>query len=298
MADGTSALPAVAPATAVDAVTAFLSDSRSVSDQSFERLVELMERFARFATTGHGLADLRRCDQALVGEFVTARTGTGAAPSATVMHLRRCAVRLLFRVARDVGLVDSDPTMDLRLPVRPDSSARPLLDGEVEVCRAVSMHHLHETRLPAAWALAEAGVRTGELAGVTVADVDLDGGRVWASGSRSSVARWVEVGEWGVPQVARRLRRLDGDPARPLVYTGNGSAKSRQAASCIAVSVTLARAGLGDDPSVRPISVTAWAGRQVFERTGRIEDVCSYLGMRSLDRAARLIGLDRVDGGC
>jgi integrase/recombinase XerC len=172
-----------------------------------------------------------------------------------------------------------------------------LLDTEVEACRAVSMHHLDETRLPAAWALAEAGVRTGELANVTVADIDPDEGRVFASGSRSSIARWVELDDWGATQVARRLRRIDGGPARPVVYTGNGSAKSRQAASCIAISVTLARAGLGDDPNVRPISVTAWAGRRLFERTGRVEDVRSYLGMRSLDRAARLIGLGRTDGG-
>ena len=232
-------------------------------------------------------------DRALVDEFVSAPTSSAEPPSATVMHLRRCAVRLLFRVAREIGLVDVDPTMDLILPVRPDTAARPLLDGEVEVCRAVSMHRLDETRLPAAWALAEAGVRTGELATVTVADVDLVDGRVWASGSRSSVARWACLTEWGAAQIDRRLRQLDGDPSRAVVYTGRGSAKSRQAASCIAVSVTLARGGLGDDPNVRPISVVAWAGRQLFDRTGRIEDVRDCLGMRSLDRAARLIGLDR-----
>jgi integrase/recombinase XerC len=265
-----------------------------LSEQSFERLVELMERFARFATTGHGYGDLRRCDRSLANDFVVAPTSLSVSPSATVMHLRRCAVRLLFRVAREIGLVDTDPTLDLALPVRPDAAARPLLDAEVEVCRAVSMHRLDETRLPAAWALAEAGIRTGELAGVTIADIDLDGGRVWASGSRSSMARWADLDEWGSTRVERRLRRIEGDPHQPVVYTGSGSAKSRQAASCIAISVTLARAGLGDDPRVRPVSVTAWAGRQVFERADRIEDVRSYLGMRSLDRAARLIGLDRV----
>jgi integrase/recombinase XerC len=284
---------AVAPTTAIDVVAAHLSAAGSLSEQGSERLVELMVRFARFATTGHGLGDLRRCDRALVDEFVTAPTSLGTSPSATVMHLRRCAVRLLFRVAREMGLVDTDPTMDLTLPERPDTAARPLLDDEVALCRAVSMHRLDETRLPAAWALAEAGIRTGELAEVTVADVDVDAGRVWASGSRSSAARWVELDDWGATQVARRLRRLDRDPARPVVYTGSGSAKSRQAASCIAISVTLARAGLGDDPNVRPISVTAWTGRRILERTGGIEDVRSYLGMHSLDRAARLIGMER-----
>lgn len=292
MADGTRPADPVAPTTAVDVVAAHLLTTGSLSEQGFERLVELMERFARFATSGHGLDDLRRCNRALVDEFVAAPTTVGRSPSATVMHLRRCAVRLLFRVAREIDLTNADPTVDLTLPSRPDSAARPLLDEEVQVCRAVSMHRLNETRLPAGWALAEAGVRTGELASVSVADVDLDGGRVWASGSRSATSRWADLDEWGVAQVARQLRRLPDDPSRPLVYSGSGSAKSRQAASCIAISVTLARAGLGDDPKVRPISVTAWAGRRVFERTGRIEDVRSYLGMRSLDRTGRLIGLD------
>jgi integrase len=293
MVDGTCTTAGVAPATAVDAVAAFLADGGSLTEQSFERFVELMERFARFATTGHGLGDLRRCDRAVVSEFVTAPTSERVAPSVTVMHMRRGAVRLLFRVAREIGLVDSDPTLDLVLPVRPDTAARPLLDSEVEVCRAVSMHRLDETRLPASWALAEGGVRTGELAQVAVADIDLGDGRVWASGSRSSLARWADLTEWGAAQLARRARALDGDAGRPVVYTGSGSAKSRQAASCISISVTLARGGLGDDPQVRPISVAAWAGRRVFERTGRIDDARAFLGMRSLDRTARVIGLDR-----
>ncbi|GAG48547.1 unnamed protein product, partial [marine sediment metagenome] len=121
------------------------------------------------------------------------------------MHLRRCAVRLLFRVAREIGLTDADPTVDLTLPARPDSAARPLLDEEVQVCRAVSLHSLDETRLPAGWALAETGVRTGELAEVSVADVDLHGGRVWASGSRSTIARWADLDEWGVAQIEGRI---------------------------------------------------------------------------------------------
>ena len=55
--------------------------------------------------------------------------------------------------------------------------------------------------------------------------------------------------------------------------------------------MVLLRAGLVGEPDVRPASVAAWAGRAVFERTGRIEDAAAAMGVRSLDRAARLIGL-------
>lgn len=292
MGDGTRAPAGVSPAAVVDAVAAYLVAEGSVTEQSFERLVELMERFAAFVSAGHGVGDLRAANRAMVDEFVNAPTTQGERPSATVRHLRRCAVRMLFRVGRELGVIESDPTMDLGLPARRPPAPRPLTDGEVERCRAASMYDFDGTRLPTAWALAEAGVRTGEMAKVTLGDVDVDGPGLEVAGCRSAMPRRVELTEWGVPQVGRRLARLRGGPAQPLVYEGDGSDTAKQASSCIAISVTLARAGLGDDPRVRPVSVVAWAGRRVYDETGRLEDAMCYLGMRSLDRTARLIGLE------
>jgi len=249
-------------------------------------------RFAGFASTGHGVLHLSETTRAMVDEFVDAPTSAGAAPSATVRHLRRCAVRLLFRTARQLGLVEGDPTLDLELPARGPPSARPLTDTEVDRCRAAALYLCTATRLPAVWALAEAGIRTGELANVTIADVDLEHGVVHSPGCRSAVARTVPLTDWGAAQIGRRVRVLPNDPDQPVIYEGNGSDKSRQAASCIAVSDCMTRAGLGRDPAVRPVSVAAWAGRQVFDETGRIDEVAARLGMRSLDRAARLIGLE------
>ena len=292
MADGTPALAGSSPSCAVDAVAAQLVAEGAVTEQSVERLVELMGRFAGFVSVGLGLVDLSGTTRAMVDEFIDAPTSDGTPPSATVRHLRRCAVRLLFRTARRLGLVDGDPTLDLELPARRPPAARPLSDAEVERCRAASLYLFEGTRLPVAWALAETGIRTGEMAKVTVGDVDLDRAVVLAPGCRSAVARTVSLTEWGKAQVLRRLSSLPGDPGRPLVYEGDGSDKSKQASSCIAVTDSMTRAGLGRDPAVRPVSATAWAGRKVFEETGRIDEVAARLGMRSLDRAARLIGLE------
>lgn len=291
MADGTPALAGLSPSCAVDAVAARLAAEATVSDQSFERLVELMGRFAGFVSAGHAIVDLGETTRAMVDEFVDAPTSTGSTPSATVRHLRRCAVRLLFRTARRMGLVEGDPTLDLELPARRPPAARPLTDAEVERCRAAALYLFEATRLPAVWALAEAGIRTGELAKVTIADIDLEPGVVHSPGCRSAVARTVWLTDWGAAQVGRRLRALPSDPTRPLTYEGDGSDKSKQASSCIAITDVMTRAGLGADPAVRPVSVTAWAGRKVFEETGRIDRVAARLGMRSLDRTARLIGL-------
>jgi hypothetical protein len=118
MGDGTRAPAGLSPASAVDAVAAYLVAKGSVTEQCFERLVELMERFAAFVSTGHRVGDLRSASRAMVDEFVDAPTTEGDRPSPTVRHLRRCAVRMLFRVGRELGVVESDPTMDLGLPAR------------------------------------------------------------------------------------------------------------------------------------------------------------------------------------
>ncbi len=85
---------------------------------------------------------------------------------------------------------------------------------------------------------------------------------------------------------------LGASPDTPLVYEGAGGGESRQASACAAISETLRRAGLAGEPDVRPVSVAAWAGARILEQTGQIEAVARALGVRSLDRAARLIGWD------
>lgn len=294
MADGTGAL---APVEAVDAVAAALATSGSISEQSFERLVELMRRFASYVQTGHGISELRAVSRACVDQFIDAPTSRGCRPSDSTRHFRRCAVRLLFRTARELGVAEGDPTLDLELGARRPAGPRPLTDAEIDRCRRHTLARLEPNRLAAAWALAEAGVRTGELASITTADLDLDAATVRAPGCRSARPRTGDLTEWGVKQLHRRIEDSQAAPVDSLVYIGDGTAKSRQAASCIAISTTLVRAGLGDDPLVRPISVTGWLGRRIWDESGRIEEVASRLGMRSLDRAARLIGVDLIAGG-
>jgi integrase/recombinase XerC len=122
-------------------------------------------------------------------------------------------------------------------------------------------------------------------------DVDLDSGRVWILGSTRTTGRWGVLSEWGVVQLERRVRGMR-DLEVPVVYSGRRGGESGQSSSSMAICDTLARAGLSRESDVRPLSVAAWAGVKIFEQTGRIEDVARRLGMRSLDRAALLIGWD------
>ena len=275
----------------VDRVVEAWLDDFDLSEQSIRRMIGVSERFVQFIEGTGGIAGISpdQCER-FVKALVPGQSGARQ-PAVATMHLRRATLRLLFRTARDLGLYDGDPTLDLVLPPRSSLKVRALTDEEVAVCRSFSLRSLKETRLPAAWALAEATARTSEIPHIKPSDFDMESGRVRLHGSSKAEPRWVSLTSWGLSQIARR-RQSVGDGDLPLIYSGRGNPESKQSASCIAIADTLVRAGFGHEPDVRPGSVVAWAGQHVFEQTGRIEEVARRLGIRSLDRAARLIDFD------
>jgi hypothetical protein len=275
-------------------VAAELIDSAVLSEQSLTRMLDLIGRFGRFVVQGLDVHSLDEVTAAHVGMFVRAHGRDHVGSSVATMHLRRSAVRLLFRTARGLGMTEGDPTIDLKLDARSSVVGRPLTDDEVGVCRTAALQSLTSTRLSAAWALAEATARTAELPHLRVGDLDLDAARVWLHGSPRTEPRWGAIHKWGVLQLARHVRDLghDSDPETRLTYSGSGSAQSRQASSCQAIGETLRRAGLEGEADVRPVSVAGWAGARIYADTSRIEATARALGVRSLDRTARLIGLD------
>jgi site-specific recombinase XerD len=264
-----------------------------LSEQSEHRLLDVMVRFLTFVERAFA-APLDEVTREQVASFISAPSPDGRPPSVATTHLRRSAVRLMFRVLRQHGIVDHDPTLDVVLPPRTSLAARPLCDDEIALGRSFSYRTLRDSRQPAAWALAEATARTSELSSITVADLHLDGGSVWIAGSTKTEPRYGMLSEWGVSALARRVESLGtaATSATPVVYEGDGSAESRQASCCVAISDTLRRAGLAQEPDVRPVSVAAWAGKKIFDETGQVEEAARALGVRSLDRAARLIAWD------
>lgn len=257
-------------------------------------MAELMARFTVYVEKGHGFRSITEIAPEQAKGFVFAPSERGSRrshPSVATMHLRRSALRLYFRTARQLGLCSGDPTLDLALQARSSLHMRPLTDYEVALCRSFSVSSLTETRRPAAWALAEATARTSEIPHIRVRDVDVDERRVWLWGSTKAEPRWGRLTEWGSKQLARHVERLNREGADALlVYSGAHDAKVAQISSCIAITDVLRMTGLAKEPDVRPHSVVAWAGRGVFSETGCIEAVAKALGARSLDRAALLIG--------
>lgn len=260
-------------------------EQEHLSEQSARRFDEVLGRFELFVQRGFGVNGIEGLEPLHVEAFVRA-----SAPSVATMHLRRSALRLLFRLVRQLTAYDHDLTLDLTLPPRSSLAMRPLTNDEIEVGRSYSLRTLTATRQPAAWALAEATATTSELPHITIDDLHLENAKVWLHGGSKNIARWGELTGWGVLQLQRRVSTLRNE--RWLVYQGNGSPEAKQISCCVAINETLTRCGLALEPDVRPSSIAAWAGRRVYEETNSIEEVACRLGMRSLDRAARFIAHD------
>jgi integrase len=265
----------------------------ALSEQSARRLGRLFSHFARYVEGGHDCSSLTDVSPDHVRAFVHAPCASGGVASVATAHLRRSAVRLLFRLARHLDLVDGDPTLDLVLPPRSSVRQRPLTLDEVIVCRSFSLQTLTETRQPAAWAVAEAGARSSEIALIRASHIDLEGGTVFIPGGTRRDPRRVPLTAWGLSQLRRRLvtlATLPGDP--PIIYSGRWGAESAQASSCAAIASVLGRAGLGSEPDIGPGSVAAWAGAEAREHGLPIDHVARLLGLRNLDQAASIIGWD------
>jgi integrase/recombinase XerC len=206
-----------------DEVVRGLRSSADLSEQSERRLLEIICRFLRYLDSA-GIGSLTEVSPATVRDFVVARSAaSGAKPSVATSHLRRSAIRLLFRSLRQAEVVAHDPTMDLALPPRSSLAARPLTDDEVALGRSFSLKSMTETRRPAAWALAEATARTAEIASARVGDLDLGSGQVWLAGGTKVEPRWARLTPWGVQALERRLDGVGTDPDMLLVYEGAGS---------------------------------------------------------------------------
>lgn len=254
---------------------------------------EVLRRFELFLRHGLGVGNLHEISREHVARFVRAPPEAPAVHvSVATMHTRRAALRLAFRIARERGLLDHDPTLDLNLARRKGTRCRPLDWGEIERCRSASVHSIGETRLPAAWALAEATATSPEIALIRPNDVDLYRRRVRLFGGGHLMSRWGDLTEWGAEQIDRRMQ-LQDDRTAGLVYRGHGSANSAQASVSQAIRWSLVRAGLGADPSVKPSSIRGWRARSWADEGVPVQEIAARLGMRSLDRVIALI----VDDG-
>jgi integrase/recombinase XerC len=277
-------------------VTSDLCRWHDLDEQATRRTLVEIGRFTTFLTASGidriGDVEPQSCVD-FIDQAIETRDGRWAQPSVSTRHVRRCAIRVLFRSARSLNLADGDPTLDIRLPPRSKRTTRPLSDDEVALGRVWAVPTIAPTRHAAAWALAEATATTSEIAEARIGDVDLVSGTVFLHGNaRVRNPRQGHLTAWGLRAIEARINDLPGPKDQPLVSGATRTRNARQASVCSAVSEVLELAGLSRELGVKPASLPAWGGRRVFEETGQIQEAARALGVRSLDRAAEIIGWD------
>lgn len=304
------AAPALAGATSptaggvlaqIEAVVGRWAADGDFTPATLEKCGAVVTRFAR-RLAAQGVADVAQITPAHCRGFIDAHTSAGRPPELTTRHARRSALRMLFRTLREQGHSLGDPSLDLALPPRSGTAARPLTDLEVTLCRASA--RLGEAggrslRRAVCWALGEATAVSSEMSAVRIGDVDDSRAPRWVHlpGTRRHDARLGELSDWGSRIVARQLEVLGQrhcTPATPLVYRGQAvpGEATAQSAACNALAAVLHLSGLGAEPDVRPASLRNWAGRALYEGGMPIEQVARRMGARSLDAAATDIALE------
>lgn len=271
------------------AVVAALLIEGAKDEDTLALVCPVIERFGAFVQDGLGISSVEDLEPSHVEAFIGALRMDGSPPEYGTRRVRRMALRMAFRTGRRLGLCRVDPTLDLELGPNASVSARRLLQAEVELCRIYAVPGPSDGRRCVAWALAEATARTGEMGLVRISDLDVAHERVWLPGTPGADARWGYFTDWGLGQVLRRFNaEVDAD-ASLIVW--RREPKNGRAASSQALTETLKAAGL-IAPEIRPRSISAWAGRRLFDDGAPLDEVAKRLGMRSLDQTASFIGFD------
>jgi integrase len=253
------------------------------------RLAELAVRFGtRLEATGvESLLDATASEAAA---FVRAPVRRGGAPSAHTMHLRRTALRAIYRTLHQLGVHNDDPTVFLELPSRWFRAVRPLTDAELHQARTAVMARRGDP--PAGsllLALAETGAATVELTRLRWCDVHAQSATL--PGGTRILPRTAGLTDWGERIVARA--RDDPDP-RSLVVSGSARPPGSQpaiAAMTNRLHQILRTAELHRVDGIGPRSIRLWAAATAYSASGRVESAAHVLGIRSLDAASAAIGI-------
>lgn len=288
---GAGSIQTATPSEVVAEVLGSLSAAQMLMPETLVEFGEAMRLFAAFCEDGHGLTALSQVCAEHASGFVRAPRRDGREPTPATMHVRRGAIRLLYREARRLGLASGDPTIDLHLPPRSSLTARALTDDEIELCRTYALDSLTDLRRPLAWALSECSARTSEIPRALVRDVDLESRHIYLHGAPRVDERWAPITDWAARQFHRRVvaTRQPCEPDAPLLIWRAKEPKTPRAAASMAVIETLRAAGLHGEPDVRPRSILAWRGRQLLDQGLTIDQVALALGFRGLDQTAEVI---------
>ena len=197
---------------------AYLELERGLSRNTLEAYRSDLLQLGEFLQR-RGLGALEACHGDLAAFLSELAAGVGERPPVAAATLQRKAacLRSFYRHLRREGLIEHDPTAELRGP--PKTKRLPFVLSREEVGRLLSEPRGSEPRVLRDRALLEVmyacGLRASEAVGLELADVDLEEGLLRARG-KGSKERIVPIGRQAV--MALRAYYLRGRPA--LVSSG------------------------------------------------------------------------------
>jgi integrase/recombinase XerD len=263
-APGANMDPMAAPAGAVPArpfehhvldFLAYLEFERGLSRNTLEAYRSDLLQFGDFLEArGTGALEAEHADLAAFLDALSAGTPERAPVAPATLGRKAACLRSFYRHLRREGLLDRDPTADLRAPRRRQKLPQVLTRDEVlrllRAPRGTSPAALRDRALLEL--MYACGLRASEATGLLVGDVDLGAGVLRARG-KGSKERLVPVGREAVGAVRAYLR--SGRPAlvglreeAHLFVNQRGTGLTRQGLYKI-VQGHAASAGLGEKMS-------------------------------------------------
>lgn len=281
----------------------------SMSEQTADKYAKATERFIRHAALkGHTTLDDAAAD---AEEWVCSavRTPNGDITDAAdgTMRLRRSAIRRLYDQARQLGMTDAVPAVDLFVSQGTKSDEwLPASDNAIDRLRAVADMQ-RGNRSTCVFALALCGASTAEIGQVTIADLDLANRSLHLPGTARTTPRTVYIHDnWALSVIAEQVGTHEPLPGIAMALWAQSTPLircSRTGAAAVQSSISQSLGELIRTTSSRhpatvsarnltPSSIAAWAAVKVFEATQDIAEVARFMGYSSLDLAAQTVRME------
>ena len=273
-----------------DYVCTFIVNSHDGERSTRREAVRQIMRFRKWCKQ-NGVTDITMVKQEEIEAFVhwpVMMGGRARRPGWSTMRNRRTYLRRAYKAARDLGYEIIDPTIDVVVVFDRTVEANLCTEDDIEWLREGTPVQLFSNTWVSVIALAEAGATNSEVRNVRASDVGLDEGVVRLAGNARVDERINPLTEWGAMVLRERLADLGPDDF--VVTNGDdrqcSEATVSQMFKHIANYANLGSRGLNIN------SVRGWRAKALYDETGRIQDAALFLGSRSLDSTAQLIGLE------
>lgn len=185
-------------------------------------------------------------DRAQVRSWISALIDAGAEPATAAA--RQSAVKRFSKWLHTEGELDVDDLAGLQPPTVAEKLIQPLTEGELKALLKVTNGKTFEDRRDHAIirVLLDTGLRPGEVAALKVGDVDLIGGLVAVTKSKTGKGRVVHIGPATAAAIDRwlRTRRTHKLADGPLLWLGTRGREFHYAAMWLALKNRAADAGI------------------------------------------------------